>query len=142
MLKLANDHKNIIGVKEASGDFVQIMKIIKDKPAGFQVISGDDALTLPMIYCGAIGVISVVANSHPAIFSDMVRAALNRDYVIANNLHYKVLDFIGSLFEEGSPAGVKTALNLQNICGTNVRLPLVPSSDELTAKMKKMMAEF
>jgi 4-hydroxy-tetrahydrodipicolinate synthase len=142
MIKIANDHKNIIGVKEASGDMVQVMKIIKNKPAGFNVISGDDALTLPMIYCGSIGVISVIANSHPAIFSNMVRAALKGEYTVANNLHYKVLDFIGALFEEGSPAGVKTALNLQNICGTNVRLPLVPASQELTVKLKKMMAEF
>jgi 4-hydroxy-tetrahydrodipicolinate synthase len=140
MIKLANDHKNIVGVKEASGDMVQIMKIIKNKPSGFQVISGDDALTLPMIYCGSVGVISVLANSHPGIFSDMVRAALKNDLAKANNLHYKVLDFIGALFEEGSPAGVKTALNLQGICGTQVRLPLVESSPEHTEKMKKMMA--
>ena len=76
IIKLANDHKNIIGVKEASGDLVQIMKILKHRPAGFKVISGDDALTLPMIHCGCDGVISVIANSHPALFSDMVRAAL------------------------------------------------------------------
>jgi 4-hydroxy-tetrahydrodipicolinate synthase len=117
------------------------MKILKNKPAGFSVISGDDALTLPMIYCGAIGVISVVANSHPALYSDMVRAALKSDIAVANNLHYKILDFIGTLFEEGSPAGVKAALNLQGICETNVRLPLVPASEELILKMKKMMAE-
>jgi len=142
LLKLAHDHRNIVGVKEASGDLVQIMKIIKNKPAGFSVISGDDALTLPMIYCGAIGVISVLANSHPAIYSNMVRAALKREYATANELHYKVLDFIGSLFEEGSPAGVKTALNLQGICGTHVRLPLVPASEELTEKIKKIIAGF
>lgn len=141
MLKLAHDHKNIVGVKEASGDLVQIMKIIKNKPAGFSVISGDDALTLPMIYCGAVGVISVIANSHPGLYSDMVRAALKRDYEVANSLHYKVLEFISALFEEGSPAGVKTALNLQSICGTQVRLPLVQASEELTAKMKRLMAE-
>jgi 4-hydroxy-tetrahydrodipicolinate synthase len=141
IIKLANDHKNIVGVKEASGDMVQIMKIIKNKPSGFQVISGDDALTLPMIYCGATGVISVIANSHPGIYSDMVRAALKHDYKVANILHYKVLDFISVLFEEGSPAGVKTALNLQGICGTQVRLPLVESSPEHTAKMKIMMTD-
>jgi 4-hydroxy-tetrahydrodipicolinate synthase len=142
ILKLANNHKNIIGVKEASGDLVQIMKIIKSKPDHFSVISGDDALTLPMIYVGCAGVISVIANSHPRQFSDMVRAALKNETKKANSLHFQVLDFIGALFEEGSPAGVKCALELLNICGKEVRLPLVSASVELVSKIQKMMNEF
>jgi 4-hydroxy-tetrahydrodipicolinate synthase len=142
ILKLAINHKNIIGVKEASGDLVQIMKIIKSKPAHFSVISGDDALTLPMIYVGSAGVISVIANSHPRKFSDMVRAALKNDSQTANSLHFKLLDFIGALFEEGSPAGVKATLEILKICGKEVRLPLVSASDELVAKIKRMTKEF
>jgi 4-hydroxy-tetrahydrodipicolinate synthase len=142
ILKLAVNHKNIIGVKEASGDLLQIMKIIKSKPSHFNVISGDDALTLPMIYMGATGVISVIANSNPRDFSDMVRAALNNDPKKANALHYKLLDFISALFEEGSPAGVKAALEIFGVCGREVRLPLVSASTELISKMQKMAKEF
>jgi 4-hydroxy-tetrahydrodipicolinate synthase len=141
IIKLATDHKNIIGVKEASGDMVQIMKILRDRPDGFKVISGDDALTLPMIHCGAEGVISVIANSHPALFSNMVRTAMKNSVSEANNLHFKLLEFINVLFEEGSPAGIKTALNILGICEKHVRLPLVPASEELSTKMKKLMAE-
>jgi 4-hydroxy-tetrahydrodipicolinate synthase len=142
ILKLAASNKNIIGVKEASGDLVQIMKIIKSKPAHFKVISGDDALTLPMLYVGAAGVISVIANSHPREFSDLVRAALKNDTQKANSLQFKVLDFIGSLFEEGSPAGVKAALELAGVCSREVRLPLVSASPDLIMKLQKMMKEF
>ena len=141
ILKLAANHRNIIGVKEASGDLVQIMKIIRSKPSYFNVISGDDALTLPMIYIGSVGVISVIANSHPREFSDMVRAALKNESQKANSLHFKLLDFIGALFEEGSPAGVKAALELLNVCGREVRLPLVSASSELMTKMQKMIKE-
>jgi 4-hydroxy-tetrahydrodipicolinate synthase len=138
VLHLANNFKNIIGVKEASGNFAQIMQIIKNKPAHFRVISGDDSLTLPLIYLGASGVISVIANSHPHEFSGMVRAALNHEHDKANELHYKLLDLIHALFEEGSPAGVKAALELQGLCGKEVRLPLVAASDNLVKKLKSL----
>jgi 4-hydroxy-tetrahydrodipicolinate synthase len=140
-VKLAKDHENIIGVKEASGNFTQIMQILRDKPSHFQVISGDDALTLPMIYLGADGVISVVANSHPRQFSNMVRAALQYDAQKANALHYKMLDYIGALFEEGSPSGVKAGLEILHICSNTVRLPLVPVSDALKLKLEKLINE-
>jgi 4-hydroxy-tetrahydrodipicolinate synthase len=140
-LKLAKDHTNIIGVKEASGNFTQIMQILKDKPAHFEVISGDDALTLPMICLGAKGVISVIANSHPRQYSDMVRAALRKEYEIASSLHFKLLDCIGVLFEEGSPTGVKAALELLGICTKTVRLPLVSASEALMIKIDKILKE-
>jgi 4-hydroxy-tetrahydrodipicolinate synthase len=140
-LKLARDHSNIIAVKEASGNLTQIMQILKDKPSHFQVISGDDILTLPMIYLGSIGVISVIANSHPRQYSEMVRAALKMEGKTANALHYRLLDYIGALFEEGSPTGVKAALELMGICTKTVRLPLVSASDALLTKLEKLIKE-
>jgi 4-hydroxy-tetrahydrodipicolinate synthase len=140
-LKLANDHRNIVGIKEASGNFTQIMQILRSKPAHFQVISGDDTLALPMIYLGAKGVISVIANSHPRQYSDMVRTALNRDCSKANSMHYKLLDLMGALFDEGSPTGVKAALELMGLCNKTVRLPLVSASDPLMKKIEMMLKE-
>ncbi len=138
---LASNHKNIIGVKEASGNFGQIMQIIKNKPDHFHVISGDDSLALPMIQMGGSGVISVIANSHPRQFSDMVRAALKHDFKKANELHYSLLDYIVVLFEEGSPTGIKAALEIMGLCEKTVRLPLVPASDNLMSKLRTMIAE-
>lgn len=138
-LRLAGDFENILGIKEASGDFVQIMKILKDKPAHFHVISGDDALTLPMIHMGASGVISVIANSHPRQFSDMVRAALKGDFRSANEIHFNLLQLIIALFEEGSPAGVKATLELLGLCSRHVRLPLIEASDNLIKKLKALL---
>lgn len=140
-LKLANDHKNIIATKEASGNFSQVMQIIKYKPAHFQVISGDDTLTFPMICIGGTGVISVVANAYPKQYSDMVRAALKADLKTAGRLHYQLTDFINALFEEGSPTGVKAALELMKVCGKEVRLPLVSASEALLKKIGKMINE-
>jgi 4-hydroxy-tetrahydrodipicolinate synthase len=141
-LQLANDHKNIVATKEASGNLQQIMQIIKYKPSHFNVISGDDLLTWPMIGIGARGVISVIANSHPKQFSDMVRAALKGDIATASNLHYQLFDLIGALFDEGSPAGVKAAMEIMGICGKEVRLPLVSASDGLTDKLRKLLSAF
>jgi 4-hydroxy-tetrahydrodipicolinate synthase len=134
-LKLATDFKNIIAVKEASGSFGQIMQIIKQKPKNFQVISGDDAITLPMIALGASGVISVVANAFPKEFSAMVNHALKGEMVKACALHYKLLDIIDALFEEGSPSGVKAVLEILKIAHNNVRLPLAPVSEKHYAKL-------
>lgn len=138
-LRLAQKFENIIGIKEASGNMVQIMEILKSKPSGFEVVSGDDALTLPMIYMGAKGVISVVANSHPRQYSDMVRAALDNKYVLANAIHYKLLDFLGALFEEGNPAGLKATLQILGLCSDEVRLPLVSASDALQRKIENLL---
>lgn len=124
-LQLANELDNIIGIKEASGDLIQIMEIIREKPENFTVISGDDALTMPMIAAGAEGVISVVANAYPAAFSNMVRACLKGDLKQARELHYKLLPFINALFADGSPGGIKAALDNMKIVQNNLRLPVV-----------------
>ena len=125
-LRLANDVKNIVGIKEASGNINQIMKIIKDKPENFMVISGDDSITLPLISAGASGVISVVANAYPLEFSDMVRYAIKGEFDKARKIHYKLLDLMEALFADGSPGGIKAALEIMKVCEANLRLPLVP----------------
>lgn len=137
-LRLARKSKNIIGIKEASGDLVQCMNIVKGlQRKDFLVISGEDPLTLPMLSFGMDGVISVVANAFPAEFSEMVRFGLNGDFKKASDLHYKLLGIIDLLFKEGNPAGVKTALYIRNVCDMYVRLPLVKASDTLTMELKK-----
>lgn len=140
-LRIAEQFSNIIATKEASGNFDQINKIIKYKPKGFEVISGDDGITLPMVACGAIGVISVVANAYPKQFSDMVRHALADQYEPARKLHYQLTDITNSMFEEGSPSGVKAFLSSMGICGNHFRLPVYPVSDSLMAKIRKQMSE-
>lgn len=126
---------NVIGIKEASGNFEQFMEIIKNKPKDFLFISGDDGLALPMIALGAEGVISVVGNAFPADFSSMIRNCLDGKFDEARPLHYKLTDIINMLFAEGSPAGVKEFLKELNICGNTVRLPLANVSEELKAKI-------
>lgn len=124
-LKLANEIKNIIGIKEASGNLDQCMKIIKNRPKGFLVISGDDNLTLPMIALGANGVISVVANAFPAEFSEMVNLCLSGHFKKAQELHYKHTDIVNALFAEGSPGGIKALLDQMGLCNNYFRLPIV-----------------
>jgi 4-hydroxy-tetrahydrodipicolinate synthase len=138
-LKLADEFHNIVAVKEASGNFAQIMQIIQRKPKNFQVISGDDAITLPMITIGATGVISVVANAFPKEFSDMVNHAMKGELAKANMLHYKLLDITNALFEEGSPSGVKALLEILKIGRNNVRLPLAPVSEKHYAKLETLV---
>jgi 4-hydroxy-tetrahydrodipicolinate synthase len=138
-LKIAETCKNIIATKEASGNFDQIMQILKYKPQGFEVISGDDGITLPMIACGASGVISVVANAYPQVFSDMVRLCLKGDFEAAKPLHYKLTDIINSMFVEGSPSGVKAYMSQMGICQNTFRLPVVGVSDPMMNKIKSMM---
>lgn len=130
-LRLANDCQNIIGIKEASGNVEQIMQIIAHKPDSFLVISGDDALTLPLIAAGADGVISVTANALPDLVNKMVHAAMDFNYNLSREIHYKILPFTQLLFKEGSPAGIKTALSLMTICQNYVRLPLATGSEKL-----------
>lgn len=134
-LELAHSQKNIIGIKEASGNMEQIMSVIKDKPSGFLVISGDDAITLPLIASGADGVISVVANAFPKHFSEMVRLVLKHELKKAQVLHYQLLPLIPLLFAEGSPSGVKSALKQLGLCEDGVRLPLSGVSKSLNGKI-------
>lgn len=135
-VKLAKNVKNIIAIKEASGNFGQIMGIIENKPDDFIIISGDDALTMPMISAGAKGVISVVANAYPNEYSDMVRFALDNKFEEARKLHYKLLSFIDLLFEENNPGGIKAALDVMGLVPNNLRLPLTPVSKDLYQKIK------
>ena len=137
-IRLAKDFKNIIAVKEASGNIEQCMKIIKHRPENFLVISGDDNLTLPLIASGADGVISVVANAYPKDFSDMVRSALKHDLKTAQKLHYKLMEITEQLFADGNPGGVKVVLAKKNITKSTVRLPLVEPNDGVKAKLKKI----
>lgn len=138
-VRLANDFENIVAVKEASGDMDQIMKIIKNKPSDFVVLSGDDGLTLPMIHMGAEGVISVIGQSHPKEFSDMVSFGLSGNQEIANQLHNKLYDFYVPLYAEGNPVGIKACLELLGICKSQVRLPLVEASDAIKNELKSLM---
>ncbi len=125
-LQLANDFDNIVAVKEASANLDQIMQIIKNKPKGFSVLSGDDTYTMPFIAMGMDGVISVTANAFPKEFSEMVNASLKHDIKTAQKLHYELLDFSNSIFLDGNPSGIKAALQSLNIIEQNVRLPLEP----------------
>src|SRR6185369_14415121 len=128
VLELAHETKNIIGVKEASGNMEKIMRIIKNKPKEFLVISGDDSITLPIIACGGDGVISVIANAYPKDFSEMVRHALEGNFEKARRLNYKLLEITHAIFVDGSPSGVKGLLSMMNVCSEHVRLPLVSVS--------------
>jgi 4-hydroxy-tetrahydrodipicolinate synthase len=141
VLRLANDFKNIVAVKEASGNFDQFNKLAKDKPEGFLLISGDDPITLPMIALGAVGVISVVGNAVPRIFSNMVRLCLAGKFTEAQPLHYKLIDFTNLCFVEGNPAGVKAALKTLGVCGDTVRLPLVPVSANTQEQLNKELPQ-
>ncbi|MDZ4757979.1 MAG: 4-hydroxy-tetrahydrodipicolinate synthase [Bacteroidota bacterium] len=138
-LRLANDISNIVCTKEASGNFEQCMDVIQGKPANFKVVSGDDAITLSLIGAGMDGVISVIGNAYPRIFSDMVRAALANDYETARRLHYKVYELSKLIFTEGSPGGVKYILKQIGVCGDTVRLPLYKISPALEQKMHNIM---
>lgn len=137
-LRIAHDCKNIFATKEASGNFDLINQILKNKPADFMVISGDDPITLQMIAAGAEGVISVVANAYPA-FSEMVRLALKGEFKEATLLHNKYLDIIASMFAEGSPSGVKAYLAEMGLCQNSFRLPVWRVSDKHHQRIKELM---
>jgi 4-hydroxy-tetrahydrodipicolinate synthase len=142
-LQLAHECPNIIGIKEASGNMQQIMHILREKPASFQVISGDDALTLPMIALGASGVISVAANALPKEMSQMVSLAMKGDFKKAQQLHYKMLPLMNAMFEEGNPAGVKALLEIatQGQFTNALRMPLVKVSKPLYNKLASLYNE-
>ncbi|MBK9486159.1 MAG: 4-hydroxy-tetrahydrodipicolinate synthase [Chitinophagaceae bacterium] len=135
-LRLAKEVENIAGIKEASGNMVQCMHILRDRPGDFLVVSGDDHITLPLIACGMDGVISVVANCFPKDFSDMVRYSLQGDFGAARPLHYKCLEGNDLLFAENNPAGVKAFLFELGLIENILRLPLVPLSDAVHQKVK------
>lgn len=141
-LRLANDFENIIGIKEASGNIEQCMQIVKHRPNGFLVISGEDNLTLPMISFGCEGVISVVGQAVPKAYAGMVRAALDGNYVLAQQLHFKCIDLTNMLFEENNPAGIKAALKALAICEENLRLPNVPVNRNLAERIASEMKHF
>jgi len=134
-VRLAKDFKNIIGIKEASGNFDQLNQIARDKPEDFLLISGDDPISLPMIALGGVGVISVVGNALPRVVSDMIRTCLAGDYQSAQKPHSDLIEFTRLMFVEGNPAGVKTALKHLGITGDTVRLPLVQVSEATAAKI-------
>jgi 4-hydroxy-tetrahydrodipicolinate synthase len=129
--RLANDFKNIIGMKEASGSFDQFNQIMRDKPKEFLLISGDDPVALPMISLGAVGVISVIGNALPRQLSDMIRLCLQGDYATALPLHLNLIEFTRLMFIEGNPAGAKAALKNFGVCEDHLRLPLVNVSEQL-----------
>jgi 4-hydroxy-tetrahydrodipicolinate synthase len=140
-VRLAREVKNIIGIKEASGDMAQCMEILRDKPADFLVVSGDDALALPQIACGMEGVISVAANGFPRAFTDMVRHCLKGDFAAAKALNDKLIQGYELMFAENNPAGVKACMTELKLIGNYVRLPLVPLSEGLHAKVKEYVAK-
>ncbi len=136
-LKLAHASKKFIAVKEASGNLPQVMKILKDRPKGFLVLSGDDPTALPLVTCGGDGLISVIGNAFPGIFSNMIRAALAGDLPQAKRLNDQLLDVHPWLYIDGNPAGIKSVLNMMNICSTEVRLPLVPMTSKNLKRLKE-----
>jgi 4-hydroxy-tetrahydrodipicolinate synthase len=140
-LRIAFDCKNVVGIKEASGNVEQVMTIIKDRKKDFLVISGDDAITLPLIAAGADGVISVVGNAFPAEFGAMVQHALRGEFAEARALHYRLLEITQLLFAEGNPAGVKEVLSHLDICEHYLRLPLVPVSQTTSERMRRVMID-
>ncbi|MBT3209182.1 MAG: 4-hydroxy-tetrahydrodipicolinate synthase [Bacteroidetes bacterium] len=138
-LRLARDFENIIAVKEASGDILQIMNIIKEKPRDFMVISGDDALTLPLIVIGVEGVISVTANAFPQVFVKMMENSLKGNFYTARKCHYDMINIIDTLFSEGSPAGIKATLSILEISQNYLRLPLTPVSRTTYLKLQEQV---
>lgn len=138
-LRLAHEFKNIIAIKEASGNMEQVMQIIKERPEGFLVISGDDNLTFPIIALGGDGVISVSGHGYPRLFSDMVRNALKGDLATARPAHYQLFRFTQLIFQEGNPGGIKVALEALGVCGATLRLPLWPISTDLKNSLLEEM---
>lgn len=135
VIRLANDFKNVVAIKEAAGDIVQAMKLIQGCPKDFLVISGDDMVTLPMVLAGGAGVISVIAEGFPKDFSDMVRLGRERKVDEAYKLHYKLADAIDMIFEQGNPAGIKSVFSHLGLCEDVVRLPLVTVNEDLAGRL-------
>lgn len=140
-VRLACDCENIVAVKEASGNLEQVDEILKNKPEGFDVLSGDDSLTYPMIACGAAGVISVIGNALPREFSRMIRLEQRGEFEAAVKIHHKFTDLYSLLFVDGNPAGVKALLNEMGFIKNVLRLPLVPTRVQTVQKMSQILKE-
>ena len=140
-LELAHECENIIGVKEASGDISQIMRIIKGKPENFALISGDDMMTIPIIALGGLGVISVLANAFPTQCNEIVSFSMKGNFKSAREMQFKMLEILDLLFIEGNPSGVKAMLNVMNICQNSLRLPLVPVNRTTYTRIQKAIEE-
>ena len=142
VIRLANDFDNIIGIKEAAGDFEQVMDLIRGKPDDFLIISGEDKLALPLVLAGGAGVISVIGQGYPKQFSEIINLGQKNKVKEAFELFYKLTPIIDLIFKEGNPTGIKSLLNKNKICGLNVRLPLVKVSDELHQKISNFVENF
>ena len=140
-VRLARDCKNIVAIKEASGNLEQVDEIIKNKPRDFDVISGDDSLTFPMVSCGAVGVISVIGNALPKEFSKMIRLQMIGEYDPARIIHHRFTDLFSLLFVDGNPAGVKAMLHEMGFIENVLRLPLVPTRISTLQRMSELMRE-
>ena len=141
-IRLANEFKNVVAIKEASPDFLQSTDIIRlNTREDFLIISGDDEYALPMTLAGGSGVISVIGQGIPEIFTDMIRKALNKDVDAAYTSHYKTVKITRAIFEEGNQCGIKAVLDNKGVCSTYTRLPLVPASAKLTEKINQLLAE-
>src|SRR5699024_2911499 len=140
-LRLARDFKNIIAIKEASGNITQMDDIIKNKPANFDVISGDDGITFPLITLGGVGVISVIGNAFPREFSRMVRLSLAGDYDRARTIHHSFTELFSLLFVDGNPAGAKSMLNAMGFIENKLRLPLVPTRITTFEKIRDVLRQ-
>ncbi len=139
VIRLANDFKNVVAIKEAAGDIVQAMKIIQNKPKDFLVISGDDMITLPMVLAGGSGVISVIGEGFPKQFSEMVRLGLQNKVEEAYALHYLLADSIDMIFEQGNPAGIKEIFKSLGLSENTVRLPLVNVDEDLANRLRQIV---
>ncbi len=139
VLRLANEFKNVVAIKEAAGDIVQAMTLIKNKPKDFLVISGDDMITLPMVLAGGAGVISVIAEGFPKEFSEMVRLGLNKRVDEAYKIHYLLADSIDMIFEQGNPAGIKEIFKSLGLSENTVRLPLVNVNEDLANRLNSFV---
>ena len=141
VLRLANDCENIVAIKEASGNLTQIMEILRERPANFCVLSGDDAMTLPLIALGGEGIVSVASNEIPDLMSRMTDLALDGNWTEARALHYRILPLMEINFIESSPGPVKAAMAMMGLLEENFRLPLVPIQENSRAKIGRVLAE-
>ena len=141
-IRLANDFSNIVGIKEACNDVGQYLKLLKNKPEDFLIISGDDDLALGIVLAGGAGVISVIGQAFPKEFSNMIRLGLKGEAKEAYKIHYKLMDVIGYIFEENNPSGIKAVFEALNLCQDTVRLPLVPATNPLKAKINNFVKNF
>ncbi len=141
VLRIANECKNIVAIKEAAGSIEQVMELARTLPETFLLLSGDDVLAVPHMACGGHGIISVVGNAYPSMFSQIISASANGDFRKARELHYKLVPLIDNLFKEGNPGGIKETLQHLGICQNHMRLPLYPVSKALSDALYRNIAE-